>query len=269
MIVAVDGPAASGKGTLARALASRLGFAYLDTGTIYRAVAARLLADGKRPADEPAAVATAETLAAADLERADLRTEEVTEAASIVAAIPAVRRALLAFQRDFARRPPAGAAGAVLDGRDIGTVVCPEAAAKIFVTATPEVRAARRHRELLGLGRASIYARVLRDMEERDRRDESREVAPTRPAEDALVLDTSALAAEEVVRPGARLRPETAGRIGPAVTPRDAGTASRHAGPHFSRPLSCRGGRRGARRSAAAVPRSTSERPPDPTGWPV
>lgn len=198
MIVAVDGPAASGKGTLARALAAALGFAYLDTGQIYRAVAARLLALGRDPADEPAAVAAAKALVAADLDRPGLREEEVGQAASIVAAIPAVRRALLAFQRDFAKRPPARAAGAVLDGRDIGTVVCPEAAAKIFVTATPEVRAARRHRELLGLGRTSIYLRVLRDMEERDRRDESREVAPTRPAEDALVLDTSALAAEEV-----------------------------------------------------------------------
>ena len=198
MIVAVDGPAASGKGTLARALASRLGFAYLDTGQIYRAVAARLLALGRDPPDEPAAVAAAKALTHADLDRPGLREEEVAQAASIVAAIPAVRRALLAFQRDFARRPPGRTPGAVLDGRDIGTVVCPEAEAKIFVTATPEVRAERRHRELLGLGRASIYARVLRDMEERDRRDESRAVAPTRPAEDALVLDTSALDAEEV-----------------------------------------------------------------------
>ena len=198
MIVAVDGPSASGKGTLARRLALALGFAYLDTGQIYRAVASRVLAAGQDPADPSAAVKAAQSISADDLTRADLRSERVSQAASIVAAVSAVRQALLGFQRDFAEHPPGGAVGAVLDGRDIGTVVCPGAKAKLFVTATPEIRARRRHEELIGRGADSIYARVLEDMMERDQRDESREVAPSRPAPDALVLDTSTLDANEV-----------------------------------------------------------------------
>ncbi|MDF2764575.1 MAG: (d)CMP kinase [Rhodospirillales bacterium] len=198
MIVAVDGPSASGKGTLARRLAMALGLAYLDTGQIYRAVASKVLAAGKDPADPAAAVAAARALSADDLTRPDLRAEHVSQAASIVAAIPAVREALLGFQRSFANEPPADAEGVVLDGRDIGTVVCPEAEAKLFVTASPEVRAQRRHEELIARGADSIYARVLEDMKERDRRDESRAVAPSRPAPDALVLDTSSLDPDEV-----------------------------------------------------------------------
>ena len=198
MIVAVDGPSASGKGTLARRLALALAFAYLDTGQIYRAVASRVLAAGHNPADPAAALKAAQNISADDLTRPDLRTERVSQAASIVAAIPTVREALLGFQRDFAEHPPGGAAGAVLDGRDIGTVVCPEAKAKLFITATPEIRARRRHEELIGRGADSIYARVLEDMMERDQRDASREVAPSRPAPDALVLDTSTLGANEV-----------------------------------------------------------------------
>jgi CMP/dCMP kinase len=198
MIVAVDGPSASGKGTLARRLALALAFAYLDTGQIYRAVASRVLAAGHNPADPAAALKAAQSISADDLTRPDLRTERVSQAASIVAAIPTVREALLGFQRDFAEHPPGGAAGAVLDGRDIGTVVCPEAKAKLFITATPEIRARRRHEELIGRGADSIYARVLEDMMERDQRDASREVAPSRPAPDALVLDTSTLGANEV-----------------------------------------------------------------------
>jgi cytidylate kinase len=198
MIVAVDGPSASGKGTLARHLALALGFAYLDTGQIYRAVASRVLAAGHNPADSAAALKAAQSISADDLTRPDLRTERVSQAASIVAAIPTVREALLGFQRDFAEHPPGGAAGAVLDGRDIGTVVCPEAKAKLFITATPEIRARRRHEELIGRGADSIYARVLEDMMERDQRDASRKVAPSRPAPDALVLDTSTLGANEV-----------------------------------------------------------------------
>jgi CMP/dCMP kinase len=198
MIVAVDGPSASGKGTLARQLALALAFAYLDTGQIYRAVASRVLATGHNPADPAAALKAAQSISADDLTRPDLRTERVSQAASIVAAIPTVREALLGFQRDFAEHPPGGAAGAVLDGRDIGTVVCPEAKAKLFITATPEIRARRRHEELIGRGADSIYARVLEDMMERDQRDASRKVAPSRPAPDALVLDTSTLGANEV-----------------------------------------------------------------------
>jgi cytidylate kinase len=198
MIVAVDGPSASGKGTLARRLAMVLDLAYLDTGQIYRAVASRVLEAGRDPSDTEAALAAAKAVSADDLMRPDLRGERVSQAASIVAAITAVRQALLGFQRDFAARPPGGVRGAVLDGRDIGTVVCPEAEAKLYVTASLAVRARRRHEELLARGADSIYARVLEDMKERDRRDESRPVAPSRPAPDALVLDTSSLDPDEV-----------------------------------------------------------------------
>lgn len=200
MIVAVDGPSASGKGTLARRLALTLGLAYLDTGQIYRAVAAQVLSAGKDPADEEAATAAARGLTADDLARPGLREEEVGRAASVVAAIPAVRAALLGFQRGFAQNPPGRVRGAVLDGRDIGTVVCPDAAAKLFITASIEVRARRRHEELIARGSDSIYAAVLEDMTERDRRDESRAVAPSRPAPDALVLDTSSLDPDEVFK---------------------------------------------------------------------
>jgi len=143
-------------------------------------------------------LAAAQALVPEDLDRPNLRDEDVGQAASIVAAIPAVRAALLGFQRGFARTPPGGANGAILDGRDIGTVVFPGADAKLYVTASPEVRARRRHEELIGRGADSIYARVLEDMKERDRRDESRAVAPSRPAPDALVLDTSSLDPDEV-----------------------------------------------------------------------
>jgi cytidylate kinase len=196
MIIAIDGPAASGKGTLARGLAATLGFAHLDTGMIYRAVAARVLAAGEDPRDAAAAQRAAQALRAADLQRGDLRRQEVGQGASVVAAIPDVRAALLAFQRDFAAHPPGGRAGVVLDGRDIGTVVCPGAAVKFFVTASPEIRARRRHKELLDGGGKSIYARVLQEVRDRDARDSGREAAPLRPAEDAIVLDTTEMSAE-------------------------------------------------------------------------
>ena len=199
MIVAIDGPAASGKGTLARRIAGRLGFAHLDTGQIYRAVAALLLAAGHGPDDTAAAARIAEAMTAADLERDDLRGEAVGQAASRIAAVPAVRGALLAFQRRFARTPPEGRAGAVLDGRDIGTEVCPEADVKIYVTADLDTRARRRHKELLGRGEASIYARVLRDMRERDARDQARASAPLRPADGAIVVDSTEKDAEQVL----------------------------------------------------------------------
>ncbi len=196
MIIAIDGPAASGKGTLARRLARHFGLAHLDTGGLYRAVARRVLADGGDPADPAAAAAAAAAVQAGDLADPRLRDEGVAQAASVVAAIPAVRQALLAFQRDFARHPPGGQPGAVLDGRDVGTVICPEAAAKLFITATPEARAARRARELREAGEAAIYEAVLQDMKDRDARDSQRRAAPLVPADDAFVLDTTTLDAD-------------------------------------------------------------------------
>ncbi len=200
MIVAIDGPSASGKGTLARHLAEALDFAYLDTGMLYRAVGAAVLAAGADPGEAAAAVEAARRLEISDLERPGLRGEAVAQAASMVAVMPDVRGALLGLQRRFAAAPPEGKAGAVLDGRDIGTVVCPEAEVKIFVTASLERRARRRHKELLERGEASIYARVVQEMRARDRRDSERAVAPLRPAPDAIVLDTSALDAGEAFR---------------------------------------------------------------------
>ncbi|MCX8134030.1 MAG: (d)CMP kinase [Roseococcus sp.] len=191
LIIAVDGPAAAGKGTLARRLAAHLGLPYLDTGLLYRATGRRVLDAGGDPADPAAAEAAARALTEADMARPDLRGPEADAAASKVAAIPAVRAALLDFQRRFG-----AARGAVLDGRDIGTVVFPEAPVKLFVTASPEVRAARRHAELRGKGVAARLEEVAAEMAERDARDSARGVAPLRPAEDALILDTSALDAE-------------------------------------------------------------------------
>lgn len=196
VVIAVDGPAAAGKGTLARRLAAHLGYAYLDTGLIYRAVGRRVLDAGEVPGNEAAAVAAARSLSPSDLDRPGLRSEEAGEAASVVAAMPAVRTALLEFQRRFAAAPPAGFAGAILDGRDIGTVVCPGAPVKLYVTASAEERARRRHKELLEAGVKSIYARVLADVIARDERDSGRSVAPLRPAENAVVLDTTSLDAD-------------------------------------------------------------------------
>ncbi|TVR99512.1 MAG: (d)CMP kinase [Rhodospirillales bacterium] len=200
VVISVDGPAAAGKGTLARRLAAAQGYAYLDTGLIYRAVGAKLLARRGEPAETAAAVAAARSLNPADLERPDLRGDDIAVAASRVAAIPEVREALLAFQRDFAAGPPGGAPGAVIDGRDIGTVVCPDAPVKLFITASVRVRAARRVRELRQRGLSVCAARVLRDMIERDGRDAERAVAPLRPADDAWCLDTSELGPDTVLR---------------------------------------------------------------------
>ncbi|MBX6323002.1 MAG: (d)CMP kinase [Rhodospirillaceae bacterium] len=213
MVIAVDGPAAAGKGTLARRIAGHLGFAYLDTGLLYRCVAAKLLRAGRDPEDAAAAEAAARSVRIEDLDAPDLRSEAVSQAASKVAAIPGVRGALLGLQRRFAAEPPPlreggpRPPGVVMDGRDIGTVVCPEAPVKIFITASPEVRAARRAREialetlgvneLIGERAERIYARVLQDMIERDARDAARAVAPLVPARDARVIDTSALDPDE------------------------------------------------------------------------
>lgn len=197
-IIAVDGPAAAGKGTLARRLAAHLGFAYLDTGLLYRAVGMRPLERGAGTGETAAAESAARALTSEDLGHPDLRGDAAAEAASQVAAIPGVRAALLDFQRAFASAPPDGAPGAVLDGRDIGTVVCPDAALKLFVTASVEVRASRRLNELRQRGIEAIHSRVLRDMKGRDTRDSGRAVAPLEPAEDAVVIDTSSLDAEAV-----------------------------------------------------------------------
>lgn len=192
MIIAIDGPAASGKGTLARRLADYLGFACLDTGLLYRAVARDVARAGFRLEDIWAAVAAARALEPQELEDPDLRGTAAGDAASIVARIPEVRAALLAYQRDFARRAP----GAVLDGRDIGTVVCPDADVKIFVTATPEIRAKRRFSEFEARGMGVAYETVLADIITRDTRDAGRTNAPLAIAADAMLLDTSNLSIE-------------------------------------------------------------------------
>lgn len=186
--IAIDGPAAAGKGTIARQISTEFGFAHLDTGLLYRAVGAKMLA-GVKP------IEAALALQASDLQ-GDLRNADVARAASKVAAIPEVRQALFDFQRAFAAR----SGGAVLDGRDIGTVICPEAQVKLFVTASPEVRAARRLLELLNNGADTNYETVLADVKERDHRDSSRPDAPMKPAEDAVVLDTSDLSIDEALK---------------------------------------------------------------------
>ncbi len=189
MIITIDGPAASGKGTLARRLAARFNLAYLDTGSLYRAVAFHVLKAGNCPSDEAAALAAANSLDMSKIEDADLRTRGIGEAASIVAAMPAVRQEVLNYQRRYAHQP----GGAVMDGRDIGTVVCPDADIKLFVTAAPEERAKRRYAELREQDAALEYGTVLDDLKTRDERDRNRQTAPLRPAEDAHLLDTSDL----------------------------------------------------------------------------
>ncbi|MBF0373313.1 MAG: (d)CMP kinase [Alphaproteobacteria bacterium] len=196
LLLAIDGPAASGKGTLARRLAAELGLAYLDTGLLYRAVGMAVLRRGLDPSDPTAAETEARALSPNALDDADLRCDAAAVAASKVAAIPAVRAALLEFQREFAKHPPGGARGAILDGRDIGTVVCPDADAKLFVTASLRKRADRRVKELRERGVETIHERVLQDMKDRDARDSQRSVAPLVPAEDAFVLDTTLLDAD-------------------------------------------------------------------------
>lgn len=195
MIIAVDGPSAAGKGTVARAIARRLGYHFLDTGSLYRMVGLAMLKAGKSGDDETSATAFAKALNPASIAEEDLRSENVAAMASKVAALPAVRQALLDYQRQFAKRQP----GAVLDGRDIGTVVCPDADLKLFVTASTEVRAKRRFEELKSLGQKVDYESVLEDVMARDERDASRTTAPTRPADDAILIDTSDLTRDEVL----------------------------------------------------------------------
>jgi len=197
-VITVDGPSAAGKGTLARRLASHFGFDFLDTGSLYRGVGLAVLRQGLDPADEKVATAAAKALRPEILTDPALRAEATSSAASKVAAIPAVRAAILNWQRDFARKAARDSGGAVLDGRDIGTVVCPDADAKLFITASVQARADRRVKELQGRGETAIYARVLQDMQERDARDQGRSISPTKPATDALIIDTSDLTADQV-----------------------------------------------------------------------
>ncbi len=194
-VIAIDGTAASGKGTLARKLAEHLGFAYLDTGKLYRYVGYSIIVAGGDADDEAQARQMAERLAGkldpAALAASALETDAAGQAASRVARFPSVRAALLEYQRGFAACPPPGTRGAVLDGRDIGTVICPQADVKLFVTARLEVRAARRHKELQSKGFSVTYDAVLADMAERDARDSGRDTAPMKPAPGATLLDTS------------------------------------------------------------------------------
>jgi cytidylate kinase len=201
MIIAIDGPAASGKGTVARRLASHYGLPHLDTGLLYRATAAALIAEDRDIYNEAAAVAAARGLGLTDFDERTLRSRSMGEAASVVAAMPGVRAALLEAQRSFAARP----GGAVLDGRDIGTVVCPNATVKIFVSASAAARAQRRALELAQRGEAVDYASILADIQRRDARDSQRTAAPLRPAEDAIRLDTTHLGIEAAVAEAVRI----------------------------------------------------------------
>jgi CMP/dCMP kinase len=201
MIIAIDGPAASGKGTLGKRLAAHFGLRHLDTGLIYRAVAKALLDAGQPLDDKTQAVAAARELDPARFEEKVLKGHAMGEAASVVSAIPEVRSALLAFQRDFAAVSP----GAVLDGRDIGTVICPDADVKIFVIASPEVRARRRAAELKASGQSADETAILEDIRRRDERDRNRAVAPLKAADDAIELDTSDLDVEAAVAAAIRI----------------------------------------------------------------
>ncbi len=208
-MIAIDGPAASGKGTLARRLAAELGLPHLDTGLLYRAVGRRVLDAGGDPADAAAAAAAARALDPADLERSDLRGPEADRASSLVAAMPAVRAALLEFQRGFG-----AGRGAVLDGRDVGTVVFPDAAVKLFVTASAAVRARRRWRELAARGIAVPLAEVEAEIALRDEQDRTRTAAPLRPAPDAVTLDTTALDPEAAYAAALAIVRERLGGVG-------------------------------------------------------
>jgi CMP/dCMP kinase len=204
-VVAIDGPAGSGKGTLARRLADRFGFAHLDTGALYRATALLVLDQAGDPADPATARAAARRVDPHLLSDSRLRGEAVSAAASMVAAIPAVRRALLDWQRNFAAHPSLPAKGTVLDGRDIGSVVCPAANVKLFITASAEERARRRVEELRQGGSAAIFEEVLHDLKERDARDTGRRVAPLTAAPDSVVIDTTALDADTVFEYASKL----------------------------------------------------------------
>lgn len=203
-IIAIDGPAASGKGTLSRALAEELNFAHMDTGALYRAVGYEVLQAGGNPEDEADALkgceALAKKLSDGALLNPALREEQSGDAASKVAVIQSIRDALLKMQRNFANNPGSGYEGAVLDGRDIGTIVCPEAGLKLYIIADMEIRAKRRMKELQSKAINVTYEAVLEDMRARDARDSGRKAAPLRPADDAIVIDTSALTQEQMLK---------------------------------------------------------------------
>jgi cytidylate kinase len=201
LIIAIDGPAASGKGTLGKKLAAHFGLRHLDTGILYRAVAKALIDAGEPLNDAAKAAAAARALDPSRFDEAALKTPAVGEAASIVSAFPEVRSVLVTFQREFAAVPP----GAVIDGRDIGTVICPDAPVKIFVTATPETRARRRAREFAEQGQAVDEVRVLADILQRDERDTTRKVAPLKQAADAHLLDTTHMDIEAAFRAAVEL----------------------------------------------------------------
>ena len=204
-VIAIDGPSASGKGTLAQRIAAKFGLAHLDTGKLYRATALGVIEAGGDPTDPVAAEKAAHSLDFSGLSDPRLLQEDVAGVSSVVAAIPAVRAALLDAQRRFARHPPAPAKGAVLDGRDIGTVVCPDATVKLFLVASAESRAERRVKELRQSGAAAIYNDVLQDMRERDARDSERRVAPLAAAPDAITIDTTLLDADQVFEQASEL----------------------------------------------------------------
>jgi cytidylate kinase len=212
MIIALDGPAASGKGTIGKFVAAHYGLAHLDTGKLYRAVARDLLASGADPADVDAALAATRALDLSTLADPSLMQGRLGEAASIVATHPEVRKVLLAYQRAFAAQEP----GAVIDGRDIGTVICPDADVKLFVTASPEIRARRRYLELKQQGNAMSEADVLADIERRDERDQNRAVAPLIKAEDAVLLDTTNLDIDAAFKAAIALIDAAMGRAGQA-----------------------------------------------------
>ncbi len=225
-VIAIDGPAASGKGTLARRIAQQLAYAWLDTGLLYRA-AGMIAADaGANPGDPVAAAEAARTLAQRVAEEGPsalgdprLRGDQAADAASKLSVVPAARAALLELQREFARHPVAGGrpmAGAVLDGRDIGTVVCPDAEVKLYVVAAVEERARRRVKELQGRGQTAIYSAVLEDLKQRDARDSQRAVAPLKPADDAFLLDTSALDADQALAAALSIITDRLSRANPA-----------------------------------------------------
>ena len=192
MLIAVDGPAAAGKGTLSRRLAEHFNLARLDTGLIYRTVAKKVL-ETKDPENNKIAIEIAQFLSLNDLDTNGLRDEAIGTAASKISVIPEVRKTLLNFQRNFAKNPPNGKVGAILDGRDIGTVVCPKAEFKLFITASSKIRAERRFKELQDRGKEAIRSAILRDIIDRDKRDSIRLVSPLLPAQDAQILDTSKL----------------------------------------------------------------------------
>jgi cytidylate kinase len=219
MIIAIDGPAASGKGTIGRRLAEKLQLAFLDTGLLYRAAAKRILDQGVNPSNVAAVIGAVGYLTIEDTSADDLRSPAVSSTASLIAGIPEVRDMLARLQREFAVNPPPGKFGSVLDGRDIGTTICPDADVKIFVTASLDTRAARRLKELLVQGVQTSYQVVYRDVKRRDEQDVSRTTSPLRIADDAVVIDTTDLSADQAFEAALALVPPRSTSIGGNARP--------------------------------------------------